>query len=68
MYSINLFKDSYYEFYNDKNFDYMDDYNEMFGWRSLPWDSMKADMAVRDYAGEIIETLEFIPEMSTSIE
>ena len=54
--------------YNDENFDYMDDYNEMFGWRSLPWDSMKADMAVRDYAGEIIETLEFIPEMSTSIE
>ena len=46
----------------------MDEYNEMFGWRSLPWDSMKADMAIRDYGGEIIETLEFIPEMSTSIE
>ena len=54
--------------YSDENFDYMDHYNDMFGWRSLPWDSMKADMAVRDYAGEITETLEFIPEMSTSIE
>ena len=32
------------------------------------YDQMKADMAIRDYGGEIIETLEFIPEMSTSIE
>ena len=54
--------------YSDEDFDYMDEYNEMFGWRSLPWDSMKADTAIRDYGGEIIETLEFIPEMSTSIE
>ena len=54
--------------YSEEDFDYMDEYNEMFGWRSLPWDSMKADMAIRDYGGEIIETLEFIPEMSTSVE
>ena len=52
----------------NEDFDYMDAYNEMFGWRSLPWDDMKADMAIRDYAGEIVETLEFRPEMSTTME
>ena len=54
--------------YSDEDFDYHDEYNEMFGWRSITYDHMKADMAIRDYGGEIIETLEFIPEMSTSIE
>ena len=34
----------------------------------LRYDQMKAGMAIRDYGGEIIETLEFRPEMSTSIE
>ena len=61
---FNKFKHSNPEF--DSSWE--EDYNEMFGWRSLPWDSMKADTAIRDYGGEIIETLEFIPEMSTSIE
>ena len=54
--------------YNDENFDYMDDYNEMFGWRALDYDRIRRDAAVRDYGGEYTETLEFRPEMSTSIE
>ena len=29
---------------------------------------MRGNAAIRDYGGEIIETLEFRPEMSTSIE
>tara|TARA_B100001093_G_C26695293_1_gene956638 strand:- start:366 stop:1127 length:762 start_codon:yes stop_codon:yes gene_type:complete len=54
--------------FENKDFDYRDSYNEMFGWRSLSWDDMKSGTSVRDYAGEIVETLEFIPEMSTSME
>ena len=54
--------------FSDPDFDYTDSYNEMFGWRARTYDQMNAGMSIRDYGGEIIETLEFIPEMSTSIE
>ena len=48
--------------------DYEDKYNEMFGWRSLEYDRRKANEAIREYSGDLVETLEFRPEMSTSIE
>ena len=44
------------------------DYNEMFGWRSLRYNQIRGDAAIRDYGGQIVETLEFRPDMSTSIE
>ena len=50
------------------DFDYRDEYNSMFGWRARTYDQMNAGMSIRDYGGEITETLEFVPEMSTSIE
>ena len=40
----------------------------MFGWRDRTYDQMNAGMSIRDYGGEITETLEFRPDMSTSIE
>ena len=40
----------------------------MFGWRARTYDQINAGMSIRDYGGEITETLEFVPEMSTSIE
>ena len=40
----------------------------MFGWRSLRYDQMRGDAAIRDYGGQIVETLEFRPDMSTSME
>ena len=43
-------------------------YNEMFGWRSLEYDRRKANEAIREYSGDLVETLEFRPEMSTSME
>ena len=40
----------------------------MFGWRARTYDQINAGMSIGDYGGEITETLEFVPEMSTSIE
>ena len=54
--------------FEDESFDYEDKYNEMFGWRSLEYDRRKANEAIREYSGDLVETLEFRPEMSTSIE
>ena len=54
--------------FGDEDFDYRDEYNSMFGWRARTYDQMNAGMSIRDYGGEITETLEFIPEMSTTIE
>jgi len=54
--------------FGDEDFDYRDEYNEMFGWRSLRYDQMRGDAAIRDYGGQIVETLEFRPDMSTSME
>ena len=54
--------------FTDPDFDYRDEYNSMFGWRARTYDQMNAGMSIRDYGGEITETLEFVPEMSTSIE
>ena len=54
--------------FGGEDFDYRDEYNEMFGWRALSYDRIRRDAAVRDYGGEYTETLEFRPEMSTSIE
>ena len=54
--------------FDGEDFDYRDEYNEMFGWRALDYDRIRRDAAVRDYGGEYTETLEFRPEMSTSIE
>jgi len=54
--------------YPAEDFDYRDAYNEINGWRALEHDRKKRDEAIRDYGGEIIETLMFRPEMSTSIE
>ena len=51
-----------------EDFDYRDEYNEMFGWRSLRYNQIRGDAAIRDYGGQIVETLEFRPDMSTSIE
>ena len=54
--------------FGDEDFDYRDEYNEMFGWRSLRYNQIRGDAAIRDYGGQIVETLEFRPDMSTSIE
>ncbi|GIR21691.1 MAG: hypothetical protein CM15mP36_08980 [Flavobacteriales bacterium] len=56
------------ESFTDPDFDYRDEYNEMFGWRSLRYNQIRGDAAIRDYGGQIVETLEFRPDMSTSIE
>jgi hypothetical protein len=54
--------------YNSKDFKYEEEYNKMFGWRAVDNDRTKANEAERDYRGQVTETLEFIPEMSTSFE
>ncbi len=54
--------------YATENFKYEEEYNKMFGWRAIDYDRTKANKAERDYRGQIIETLEFRPEMSTSME
>ena len=36
--------------------DYEDKYNEMFGWRSLEYDRRKANEAIREYSGDLVET------------
>ena len=54
--------------FGNDSFDYEDKYNEMFGWRSLEYDRRKANEAIREYSGDLVETLEFRPEMSTSME
>ena len=40
----------------------------MFCGRALEYDRRKRNEAIRDYAGDVVETLEFRPEMSTSIQ
>tara|TARA_B100001248_G_scaffold260384_2_gene248451 strand:+ start:3880 stop:4002 length:123 start_codon:yes stop_codon:yes gene_type:complete len=40
----------------------------MFGWRAHTYDQMNAGMSIIDYGVEITKTLEFVSEMSTSIE
>ena len=54
--------------YDSEDFKYEEEYNKMFGWRAIDNDRTKANQAERDYRGQVVETLEFRPEMSTSIE
>ena len=54
--------------YDSEDFKYEEEYNKMFGWRAIDNDRTKANQAERDYGGQVVETLEFRPEMSTSIE
>ena len=54
--------------YAEDDLDFEDTYNEMFGWRALQNLSRRSNEALRDYGGEVTETLMFRPEMSTSME
>ena len=54
--------------YETKDFKYEEEYNKMFGWRAVDNDRIEAGHARRDYGGQVVETLEFRPDMSTSIE
>ena len=54
--------------YDSEDFKYEEEYNKMFGWRAIDNDRTKAGHARRDYGGQVVETLEFRSDMSTSIE
>jgi len=43
---------------------FREDYNEMFGWGSIEEDSKNFDASL-EYWGEQVETMQFVPEMST---
>lgn len=45
---------------------FREDYNKMFGWGSIEEDSENFDSSL-EYWGEQVETMQFVPEMSTKI-
>lgn len=45
---------------------FREDYNEMFGWGSIEEDSDNFDASL-EYWGEEVETMQFVPEMSTKL-
>ena len=45
---------------------FREDYNEMFGWGSIEEDGNNFDASL-EYWGEQVETLQFVPEMSTKL-
>jgi hypothetical protein len=45
---------------------FREDYNDMFGWGSIEEDSENFDASL-EYWGEQVETMQFVPEMSTKL-